>query len=151
MSIIDRFECSPFYCWFSDKMDYLLQLPFDRNMMVQYSMIIAVFISITIPIALGTVLAYTKEYRDKEINKSFLREPTYCYQVYFVLPAIFLSILSLALGVQSGWIMYALLLFDLFSILVFIQFIRVVHQYTTNFEEYYSNKLKRQSNDIVEN
>ncbi|MGF7077046.1 hypothetical protein [Mucilaginibacter sp. 3215] len=143
-------EYSDLYCWFSDQLDYLLQLKFDRNLIVQYSMIIAGFISITIPIALGIVSTHTSEYKDKEISNSFLKEWTYQYQVYFVLPIIYVSIGMLSLSIETGWMMYLLMLVDLFSIIVFIMFIRIVQQYATNFDDYFSRKLKKEADEIIQ-
>lgn len=150
ITVFLNIEYSDLYCWFSDLFDYLLQLKFDRNLIVQYSMIIAGFISISIPIALGIVSTHTSEYKDKEISNSFLREFTYRYQVYFVLPIIYVSIGMLALQVETGWLIYLLMFADLFSIVVFILFIRIVQQYATNFDDYYSQKLKKEADEIIQ-
>ena len=143
-------EYYDWYCWALDELDYLMKLEFDRNLIVQYSMIIAGFISITIPIALGIVSTHTSEYKDKEISNSFLKEWTYQYQVYLVLPIIYLSVAALALKIEKGWIVYLLMLVDLFSIIVFIKFIQVVQQYATNFDDYYSKKLKKEADEIIQ-
>lgn len=141
---------SAFKCKLEDVLDMLLALQFDRTVIVLISMIIAGFISITIPLALNIVSGYTKEYKDKEIAESFLKERTYRYQVYWILPQIVLTIIILSLKVESGWWIYAMILSDCISITVFIFFIRVMQQYSTNFDEYYSNKLKKEADDILQ-
>ena len=140
---------SAFECELEDVLNMLLVLQFDRTVIVLISMIIAGFISITIPLALNIVSGYTKEYKDKEIAESFLKERTYRYQVYWILPQIVITIIILALKVESGWLIYAMILSDSISITVFIFFIRVMQQYSTNFDEYYSNKLKKEADEIL--
>jgi uncharacterized Tic20 family protein len=147
--LCNLFEYYPWYCWLADQMNFLLNLVFDRTIIVLFSTVIAGFISITIPLALGIVSKHTEEYKDREISESFLKEWTYKYQVYVVLPIIFLSIFILACKIESGFLILSMIVLDFFTIIVFILFIRVVQQYATNFDDYYSNRLKKEADAIV--
>ena len=125
------------------------QVDLDKAVVIQYSAIIAGFISITIPIALDIVSRQTEVYKDKEISESFLKQWTYRYQLYIVLSIVFATILIFSFTNTPKWVCWFIILADAISIIVFILFIRLVQQYATNFEEFYSQRIKKESDEIV--
>lgn len=143
-------EYYPWYCWLQENYHYLMSQDFNPDFIVQYSSIIAGFISISIPIALGIVSAHTSEYKDREISTSFLREWTYIFQVYFILPICYLSILLLSVGISKGWLIILVMFADLLAIIFFILFLRLVQVYSTDFENYYAERLKREADEIIQ-
>ncbi|MFP5082159.1 hypothetical protein [Pedobacter sp. JCM 36344] len=126
------------------------EFPFEKDFVAQFSAIIAGFISITIPIALDVVSRQTENYKDKEISESFLNERTYKFQVNWILPVAFLSIMIYAFKVESGYWIWLVILLDALAMANFILFIKVVQQYATNFDNYYSTKLKREIDEIIQ-
>lgn len=143
-------EYYPWFCWLQESYHNLMSQNFSPDFIVQYSSIIAGFISISIPIALGIVSAHTNEYKDREISTSFLREWTYIFQVYFILPICYVSILLLSIGVTQGWLVLLVMFADLSAIIIFILFLRLVQVYSTDFDNYYAERLKKEADEIIQ-
>src|SRR5688572_9058884 len=71
----------------------------DGNDIIQYSAIIAGFISITVPIALDIVSKQTEDFKDREISELFLNHWLYKFQIYINLLIVVFSILLIGLNV----------------------------------------------------
>ncbi|NOT73382.1 MAG: hypothetical protein HOP08_00540 [Cyclobacteriaceae bacterium] len=120
----------------------------DSQSIIQYSAIIAGFISITLPIALDMMAKHTEDFKDKEISEIFPNHFLYRFQLFANLTIVFMSILMIALRVEGIWIL--LILFaDGFAIIMFVRFLILIQSYATNFAEIYSNQLKENSDKIV--
>lgn len=136
--------------WFSNSYSAVMNFGADPQYIIQYSGIIAGFISITVPIALDIVSKHTEDFKDKEISNLFLKTWLYRFQVYINLTIVFLCILLIAMGIKSGIWMLLIIVLDLLAIVVFVFFLRMVQQFATNFADYYSTKLKKRSDEIVQ-
>lgn len=123
---------------------------FDRNILVLFSTVLAGFISITVPVALSIVARHTEEYKDKEISESFLHEPTYVYQVIAVPIFVVYALILFGLEVTKGLAVYIVIVLDILSFFVFIAFLFKVGQYAANFDDYYSNRLKKEADAIIQ-
>lgn len=139
-----------FFDWFGDRLHELANVPFDHTILVLFSTVLAGFISITVPVALSIVSRHTDEYKDKEISDSFLNEPSYAFQVYAVPILVVFALLVFGLKVDKGWLVYLILLTDILSFAGFVVFLHVFGKYATNFDTYYSDKLKREADEIVQ-
>ena len=122
----------------------------DPQSVIQYSAIIAGFVSISVPISLDIVSRYTVDYKDKEIATAFLKDWRYRFQIWINLTIVFLSIILLASDIKNGGWMFFIIVLDLIAFVVFICFLIIVQQYATNFDEYYSKKLKKRSDEIIQ-
>lgn len=136
--------------WLLDIYSAIVNFGADPQYIIQYSGIIAGFISITVPIALDIVSKHTEDFKDKEISNLFLKTWLYRFQVYINLTIVFLCILLIAMGIKTGIWMLLIIVLDLLAIVVFVFFLRMVQQFATNFADYYSTKLKKRSDEIVQ-
>lgn len=127
-----------------------LTLPvLEPEIVIQYSAIIAGFISITIPIALSIVSRQTEVYKDSEISADFLKNWRYRFQLYGVLFIVFSSIIVFALKLDNNILNWLIITLDAFTMFAFILFMRLVQKYAIDVEEYLSRKIKNDSDEIV--
>lgn len=130
--------------------DTLNSLPvLNAETVIQYSAILAGFISITMPIALSIVSRQTEVYKDSDISGYFLKNWRYRFQLYGVLTVVFFSIILFALDIKSNILNWAIVCLDLISMVAFVLFMRLVQKYAIDVEEYLANKFKSDSDDIV--
>ncbi|MDF3077581.1 MAG: hypothetical protein K0S09_1470 [Sphingobacteriaceae bacterium] len=134
---------------FNQGITALSDAKFDQTILVQFSTVLAGFISITVPVALSIVSRHTEDYKDKEISESFLKEWCYKYQIFAIPFLVISALLLFGLKVDHGWPVYSIIALDVISFMVFVYFLTVVGQYATNFDTYYSNKLKKDADEIV--
>jgi amino acid transporter len=144
------FDFQPISDFFSRSWNNLMSICFDYNVLVLFSTVLAGFISITVPVALSIVSKHTDEYKDKEISESFLDEPSYRIQVYIVPVLVVFALLCFGLKLTHGFFVYLILLSDIAAFGIFIRFLHIFGQYATNFDTYYSDKLKKDSDEIVQ-
>ena len=130
--------------------DTLSKQVFDPTVLVLFSTVLAGFISVTVPVALSIVSSHTKDYKDKEISESFLHEPTYRYQIIALPIIVVCAILTFGMKINHGWLVYLMITLNIISFIVFVWFLNIFGQYATNFDTYYSDKLKHEANEIIQ-
>lgn len=136
--------------WLLNVWDQANKLDIDTNSVIQYSAIIAGFISVTLPIALDMISKHTEDFKDKEIAEIFPKHGLYQFQLYANLLIVFVSILMIAFKITSGILILFIIYMDLVAIVMFIMFLRLIQEYATNFAQFYSDKLKKDSDEIVQ-
>ncbi|HRJ29768.1 MAG TPA: hypothetical protein PLV21_03890 [Cyclobacteriaceae bacterium] len=121
----------------------------DSGILVNLSVIIASFITITIPIALGVVSNYANDYGEPEFARAFLDDWRYKIQKAPVLliAALCIVLQATSLG-NSGWFNLILVLSDLVAIIFFIRFIVHIEHYTIGFEQNIEEDLMRKGDAI---
>lgn len=153
--LIEIFVCSclpleHFKDLFNQASTAISSAKFDYTILVQFSTVLAGFISVTVPVALSIVSRHTDEYKDKEISESFLKERCYRYQIYIIPLLVISALILFGLKVDHGWLVYSIIFLDVISFIMFVYFLTIVGQYATNFDTYYSNKLKKDADEIVQ-
>ncbi|MEK6476022.1 hypothetical protein WJR50_00765 [Catalinimonas sp. 4WD22] len=111
--------------------------------------IIGTLLGVSLPIYLSILSRLSEQYDDGEIKEVFLKEKYYIIQLKFVIPLI--GIIALMhLWKERHWIIEVICFLLLtMCIYFFYMFIKTIQIYSTNFENYYLEKLQNEIEDIL--
>lgn len=126
---------------------YLAEITPSQNFLLPAIGFEAVLIGVAIPVSLQVVLWVSKEYKDTEIAKMFIKEKIYLLQYVSLLFNIVISLLLILMDIKNPLLLLALYIWVIINVILFWLFMKKIHFYSTNTLQLILNKLKKFVNE----